>query len=74
MRRHHLRKQREYRIQKQKIDACPTCAKVTRLVYDHCHKTGQFRGWICQACNLALGHARDNPNTLLRLVQYLLKV
>jgi hypothetical protein len=38
---------------------------------DHNHKTGRFRGILCNRCNVALGMVRDNPTVLLSLVQYL---
>lgn len=38
---------------------------------DHDHKTGQPRGILCQACNLALGHLKDDVAILRRAVQYL---
>jgi hypothetical protein len=38
---------------------------------DHDHKTGRFRGILCNRCNVALGMVRDNPTVLLALVQYL---
>ncbi|MGA0610088.1 endonuclease domain-containing protein [Caldimonas sp. KR1-144] len=51
---------------------CPLCfAKGVRLVRDHCHRLGHTRGYICNHCNLALGHARDNAATLVRLIAYL---
>jgi len=39
--------------------------------FDHCHKHGHFRGWLCRECNLALGNVRDDPARLLKLVAYL---
>lgn len=24
-------------------------------VWDHCHKCGEFRGWVCRGCNWMLG-------------------
>lgn len=42
-----------------------------KLVLDHCHKTGTFRGWLCSKCNLALGHARDSESHLFGLIKYL---
>jgi hypothetical protein len=53
-------------------DACggPPDPKIA-LHFDHCHKRGHFRGWLCRECNLALGNVRDDPNRLLKLVVYL---
>lgn len=34
---------------------CEICGHVRNLRYDHDHVTGQFRGWLCNWCNLALG-------------------
>lgn len=39
---------------------------------DHCHKTGLVRGILCQQCNIMLGCAADDPQILLKGVQYLL--
>jgi len=41
------------------------------LHVDHDHKTGKFRGLLCFHCNTALGMARDDPKTLLKLFIYL---
>lgn len=41
------------------------------LVFDHNHSTGQFRGWLCGRCNVALGNVKDNIETLLSMVEYL---
>ena len=38
---------------------------------DHCHKTGKVRGIICRQCNLALGNARDNIQTLENMITYI---
>jgi hypothetical protein len=38
---------------------------------DHNHVTGKFRGWLCQSCNLTLGHARDDGRILKGLIAYL---
>jgi hypothetical protein len=43
----------------------------TTLCLDHCHTTKKFRGWICRACNLMLGYARDTPKVLRRAADYL---
>jgi hypothetical protein len=41
------------------------------LHFDHDHETGAFRGWICGKCNTALGLADDDPEILLKLIEYL---
>jgi hypothetical protein len=40
---------------------------------DHCHKSGDFRGTICQNCNRSLGMVKDKVSTLLNMVNYLNK-
>lgn len=40
------------------------------LCVDHCHTTEKPRGLLCKPCNLALGNADDNPDTLRRLAKY----
>lgn len=41
------------------------------LSFDHCHKTGRFRGWLCAGCNLSIGHARDSVEVLEKMIIYL---
>jgi hypothetical protein len=41
------------------------------LCWDHCHATGEFRGWLCASCNNALGMAKDDPAILRKLADYL---
>jgi hypothetical protein len=55
-------------------NTCPLCQTTgIELVHDHCHESGVTRGYLCSACNLALGHARDNTETLARMIEYLTK-
>lgn len=64
----------------QKLGKCCLCPHVARgkvrldvLHYDHCHKSGKFRGWVCRACNLMIGYSKDCPKTLRRAADYLEK-
>jgi uncharacterized protein CbrC (UPF0167 family) len=41
------------------------------FVLHHCHKTGKFRGWLCHACNRALGNFQDDLNIVKKAVDYL---
>jgi hypothetical protein len=53
---------------------CATCGKPPNrkaLSVDHDHRTGKVRGLLCQDCNFALGHVKDNPTILERLIDYL---
>lgn len=43
----------------------------TEPVVDHCHATGEVRGILCFSCNVALGHAKDNVETLKAMIEYL---
>ena len=55
-----------------KPDACETCGRETaQLCFDHCHQTGNFRGWLCQRCNAGLGMAGDLPELCRRWAEYL---
>lgn len=61
-----------------KPDICEVCGSFvgkgkTGIHYDHNHITGEFRGWLCSGCNLALGMVKDNPKTLIALAEYLVK-
>lgn len=51
---------------------CDVCEKSdVGIVWDHCHASGKFRGWICDRCNKALGMVKDSPEILIRLSKYL---
>jgi hypothetical protein len=58
-------------------EACGVLAdeskKYGKLVFDHCHESGKFRGWICHNCNLILGKSGDNSMLLEQLATYLRK-
>lgn len=42
-----------------------------RLHVDHCHKTGQVRGLLCNNCNTSLGGFKDNAQYLKNAIEYL---
>ena len=51
---------------------CACCGKPTeKHEFDHDHKTGQFRGWVCKACNVGLGKFGDEAAGLVDPVIYL---
>lgn len=53
---------------------CSICGKHTKLFVDHCHKTQKYRGLLCRSCNLMLGYAKDQIQTLINGAKYLEKV
>jgi Zn finger protein HypA/HybF involved in hydrogenase expression len=63
---------------------CPICDKTEvelkendrwndRSVWclDHNHDTLEFRGWICNNCNIAIGRLNDSPEIALSAYRYL---
>ena len=50
---------------------CESCGGTSKLVADHNHKTGKFRGWLCEPCNWGLGHFKDDPIRLRKAIQYI---
>ena len=39
--------------------------------FDHNHKTGKFRGWLCNDCNIGLGRLGDCKEGVQRMLEYL---
>jgi Recombination endonuclease VII len=66
----HLTK-REKQAGRKKPKRCDVCKKPGKICFDHCHKSGKFRGWLCSHCNWALGHAKDNAKLLKKLADYI---
>jgi hypothetical protein len=55
-----------------KPDRCEICGSDQfKIVFDHCHQYGQFRGWICDRCNKVLGLLKDDVQLLMAMVAYL---
>lgn len=44
---------------------------VRELCVDHDHDSGNVRGLLCKACNIAIGEMRDDPDRLLAAASYL---
>jgi len=53
---------------------CEMCEATEKIVFDHCHDTKVFRGWLCDPCNRSLGVLGDNVPSLLKYTNYLQKV
>lgn len=52
---------------------CEVCGATSKLTIDHAHDTGAVRGRLCNSCNLTIGNAGDNLESLMRFVRYLEK-
>ncbi|MDB3976116.1 endonuclease VII domain-containing protein [Gammaproteobacteria bacterium] len=55
---------------------CPICTKTTivgisKIVLDHCHKTGEVRGFLCESCNTGIGRFDDDPEIVTRAEEWL---
>jgi hypothetical protein len=55
-------------------EECECCGKRGKLVIDHCHITGTYRGWLCQGCNVAIGRLGDTAQGVQRALDYLTRV
>ena len=40
-------------------------------ILDHDHDSGEFRGWLCNRCNSAIGWLEDDINYVRRALNYL---
>ena len=55
-----------------KLNTCSCCgATDRRMALDHDHKTLEFRGWICNKCNTAIGMLGDSLAGVLNAALYL---
>lgn len=59
------------RPQPNNCELCDRLLEKGKVHLDHCHETGKFRGWLCNRCNLALGHLGDSIVGLERAIAYL---
>jgi len=63
-----------------KPEKCECCEKKPenfrspyKWAIDHDHKTGQFRGWLCDACNIGIGTLEDSIEGIEKALRYLKK-
>lgn len=72
-----FRLRREHRLETEagrpRALVCELCDEEAKTVFDHCHATGVFRGWLCDRCNRTLGQVKDSPELLRKLANYLEK-
>ena len=52
---------------------CELCGEEKETFFDHCHHCKEFRGWLCSRCNWTLGHVKDSPELLSKMIGYLEK-
>jgi hypothetical protein len=60
-------------LQRQR-NVCAVCGRdggPRGLVVDHCHRSGQVRGLLCNGCNTGLGHFGEDPQRLIGALAYL---
>jgi hypothetical protein len=63
---------RELLAARPKPNCCDVCGgNQGGIVFDHCHRTTHFRGWLCNGCNRAIGFVSDDPHRLRMLAAYL---
>lgn len=57
-------------IIRNKKHTCYICKSTDDICVDHCHISGEFRGFLCRQCNVSLGLLKDNPERIYRLFLY----
>ena len=50
---------------------CEICGRKGTIHFDHDHKSGKFRGWICYRCNSIIGLAKDDYKILYKILKYI---
>ena len=63
-----------------KPNVCECCGEDPKLkqyhafwVLDEDHENECFRGWLCDQCNVGIGHLGDNLEGVMKAVKYLKK-
>lgn len=56
-----------------KPEVCECCGRIPKKwCLDHDHITNEFRGWLCDQCNMAIGILGDDLNGVTNAMNYLL--
>lgn len=59
-------------LYKKQNGKCAICKnKLEKGVVDHNHTTGEVRGILCNSCNTAIGLAKENPEILSNMIEYI---
>lgn len=55
-----------------RCECCGTPPRAARaLAFDHCHDSGDFRGWLCDSCNVGIGKLGDTIAGVKKALAYL---
>lgn len=65
------RQEREQLAGRPRPATCDLCREEGKTVFDHCHRLGHFRGWLCDRCNRVLGSVKDDTGLLRQMATYL---
>lgn len=71
-----LKEKRDRESNRPRASICECCYELPDtqgIVWDHNHKTGIFRGWLCNRCNRVLGMCKDSVDTFKNMIKYLEK-
>lgn len=62
-------KNKLYESQEKKCAICQISYDLNKLYIDHCHKTGNIRGLLCNSCNCAIGFLGDGGDKTILAAQ-----
>jgi hypothetical protein len=67
-------------LKKAQGGACAICGSKSpnrkgsrNFAVDHCHKSSEVRGLLCNNCNIGLGLFKDDVSVLAEAIKYLVK-
>ena len=55
-----------------RVGICGICGEKTNICQDHDHMTGLIRGKLCRNCNFGIGVLKENKETLVGALKYLM--